>query len=66
MEGARLLKRDDVVAYTQITVPTIYYLMDQGRFPRPIRVGKRSVRWVREEIDQWVNERTQERDLETQ
>jgi predicted DNA-binding transcriptional regulator AlpA len=36
-------------------------LVKAGRFPKPIKIGKRSV-WVEAEIDKWIAERIAERD----
>ena len=33
----------------------------QGSFPKRVRVGANRVAWVRQEIDQWIEERMAER-----
>ncbi len=52
-----LLRIQDVVAKCGITRAWIYILMRDGRFPAPMRVGVRAVRWRASAIDQWINER---------
>ena len=33
---------------------TIYKWIAQGLFPRPIKVGMRSVGWLESEVEQWL------------
>lgn len=39
---------------------TIYNLMNEGRFPRPVAVGARTKRWVEAEVEQWIQDRIAE------
>lgn len=50
----RVLKRRAVEVKTGLTRSALYALIAQGLFPRPIRLGLRSVGWVEGEIDQWI------------
>jgi prophage regulatory protein len=34
----------------------LYQLMKEDRFPKPVRLGKRSVRWKSLAINDWINE----------
>ena len=45
----RLLTRKQVLALVPISYPTIWKLMCQGKFPRPRKVGSRSL-WSEREI----------------
>ena len=40
----------------------VYRLMREGKFPRPVRLTGKAVRWVVAEIDDWQRERLAERD----
>ena len=53
----KLLKRPDVERLTSLSRSAIYAAMDEGAFPRPIRVGKRAVRWRQEDIERWLETR---------
>ena len=53
----RLLRRPEVEQRCGLTCSTIYRLMDEGRFPRPLRVGPKAVRWLESEIGAWVASR---------
>ncbi|MBI9092599.1 MAG: AlpA family transcriptional regulator [Desulfobacterium sp.] len=43
----------------------LYMMMNEGTFPKPIRLGPRSVGWVESEIDEWLLEKIKERDQST-
>lgn len=38
----------------------IYRLIAQGRFPKPVKIGSRSIAFVESEIDEWINQRIAE------
>lgn len=50
----RLLRREEVEARCGIARTTIYRLMREGRFPEPVKVGERAVRWPESEIKGWL------------
>ncbi len=51
-----ILRLPQVMARTGLSRSTIYLRISQGRFPRPISLGPRAVGWIKEEIDQWLEE----------
>jgi len=59
----KLLTFDDLVAsgYVRNRV-TLGRRMRKDGFPRPIKVGRRNVAWLKSEIDAWEAERIAERD----
>jgi len=40
---------------------TLYAAMDSQGFPRPIALGPRSVGWIEEEVDAWIEARRAKR-----
>ena len=50
----RLLRREEVETRCGITRSSLYRLMRGGLFPRPVKVGKRAVRWLESEISGWL------------
>jgi prophage regulatory protein len=42
--------------------PHVHRLMDAGKFPRPIKLGKNTAAWLEDDIDKWISERMAERD----
>ena len=47
-------------AYVGFGRSRIYQLIADGQFPPPIKIGKSS-RWVRAEIDEWLNKQVEAR-----
>lgn len=42
---------------------TIYKYIADGTFPKPVSLGGRAVAWVKEEVEDWTNEKINEREL---
>jgi predicted DNA-binding transcriptional regulator AlpA len=51
----RLLDKNDILAITNVTFPTIWAWMRAGKFPRSRVVGGKSM-WLSDEIDAWLTE----------
>lgn len=49
-----LLKIDDVMKRVQISQAEIYRRMAAGDFPRPLKLGHRTVRWPASWVSAWV------------
>ena len=49
-----LLRRREVEERYSLSRSTIYAMMSEGRFPRPINVGRRSVRWRLSDLESWL------------
>ncbi|HBP1718579.1 TPA: helix-turn-helix transcriptional regulator [Pseudomonas aeruginosa] len=60
----RIIRLQEVMATTGLARSTIYKLISEGTFPKPVPLGGRSVGWVEEEVQDWVLERIEERDAE--
>lgn len=48
-----LMKLPDVMRETALCRSSIYAAISEGRFPSPVRIGKRAVAWREEDIDAW-------------
>lgn len=53
----RLLRRPEVENRTGLSRSTIYELVKEGRFPRPVKLGKRAVAWRESDIAAWIEAR---------
>ena len=53
----RLLRISEVEARTGLSRSTIYEWSADGRFPPPVRLSDRVVRWVEAEVEAWLRER---------
>lgn len=47
----RLIEVRNRVPYSR---STIYQLIAQGKFPKPISLGARAVAWLESDIDEWI------------
>lgn len=61
-QKSRFLKRNEMTPITGISVPFSYKLEKQGRFPKRVNLnpdpdGKPVTRWVRDEVEAWVEDR---------
>ncbi|WP_272582107.1 MULTISPECIES: helix-turn-helix transcriptional regulator [unclassified Providencia] len=48
-----------ITALTGLTNKWFYKLIQDGEFPKPIKLG-RSSRWLKSEVEQWLQKRIQE------
>ena len=55
----KILRLPLVEDRTGLPRSTIYLKVSQGEFPQPISLGYRSVGWVEEEINSWIEQRIQ-------
>ena len=55
--ATRFLRVSEVQARTSLGRSTIYRWSAEGRFPRPIWLSERVVRWIEAEVDEWVRKR---------
>ena len=52
-----LLRREEVEKRYSVSRSWIYSQMRAGRFPEPIRISLRAVRWRVADLDKWAKER---------
>jgi prophage regulatory protein len=63
LENSQLLRADQVFGrYGFPTCDAMKQAVRRGEFPRPIKIGKRSVAWLVADLDAWVARRVAERD----
>ena len=68
----RLIRLPEVLSRTGYGRTTIYRKMEDGSFPRSVKLGgppvdpeafdSRAVAWIEDEVDQWIESRIEERD----
>jgi prophage regulatory protein len=54
----RILRLPTVRAITGLSRSSIYQMVSNGSFPRPIPLGTRAVGWLGSEVVDWVAQRT--------
>ena len=50
----RLLRRSEVEAWTGLSTTTIYRMMRANKFPLPLKISAKAVRWWASEIEAWL------------
>ena len=53
----RLIRLPDVESTTGCKKSTIYLMIGEGRFPKPVRLSSRHVAWPESAVLQWVQDR---------
>jgi len=52
-----ILRRDQVEQATGLPRSTLYAMISRGEFPRPVRLGLRSVGWFEQDVADWQKSR---------
>ena len=56
-QNKKLLRKPLVSEITGLAYSTIYYLIKKGTFPKPVKLGLRSVAWREKDIFEWIDSR---------
>lgn len=67
MKDLSLIRPNELADLLSISIPTLYRMINNGELPPKVRIGKRAVGWRRSQIEDWMDERTEEpKELEAQ
>lgn len=55
LKSDRLMRRSEVQKVTGISTSVLYREINEGTFPAPVRIGKRTVAWKASEIAAWID-----------
>lgn len=55
--GPPFLRMPTVMRMTGLGRSTIYRMIAESKFPRPVRLGTRAVAWRRADLDRWSETR---------
>lgn len=56
----KFLRRPAVEQMTGLPTSSLYFEIDEGRFPKPVKIGVRSVAWLESDIVEWQQARLAE------
>jgi len=59
----RLIRLKQVMECTGLARSTVYKFIAEGDFPKPVKLGARMVAWVESEIQDWIQEKIEQRQL---
>ena len=51
-----ILRRHELEKKLQISRSSIYAMISEGKFPTPIKVGRRAVGWRSSDIEKWLED----------
>ncbi|ECU9386452.1 TPA: AlpA family transcriptional regulator [Salmonella enterica subsp. enterica serovar Concord] len=60
-QSHRLLRLPQLLDKTGLKRAQVYAYMKTGYFPKSIKIGPSSVAWLESEIDDWINEKLNNR-----
>jgi len=58
----KLITRKRVSELTGLPASSVYYFVNQGVLPKPIRLTERCSRWIESEIEEFIDGREKERE----
>lgn len=56
---SELLSKAEVLHYLHISRWVLDKLVSAGEFPKPIRISERIVKWRKNDVEQWIKDRSQ-------
>ena len=56
-----ILRLPEVKKRTGLARSTIYLRMNQGNFPKQLKLGSRTSGWIESEVEQWVANQIEQR-----
>ena len=59
----KVLRLNGVILTTGLARSTIYKLISEDKFPRPVLLTGRSVGWIESEVVDWIRSRVAEREV---
>jgi len=59
-----IIRLPQVIQKTGLSRSSIYAAIANGKFPKQIKLTKRSSGWLESEVDSWISSRVAERDSE--
>jgi len=62
--GPTILRVRQVIARTGLPLSSLYQMVHDGEFPKPVPLARRSVGWVLSEVDSWIAQRIASREAE--
>ena len=53
----RILRRSEIETVIGLSRSSIYNMMAEGTFPKPMRLGRRAVGWLESDVTDWLSNR---------
>lgn len=62
----RFIRLDELISKTGLGRSTIYRMMDNGEFPKPISLTSNKVAWLQSEVNNWMQSKVEQRNHKTE
>ena len=57
MQSPTIMRLPEVLQRTGLSRSTIYDMVGSGDFPRQVKIGRRAVGWMSNDVDRWIRQR---------
>lgn len=64
--GIALIRKNQLLQNIPLAASTLYEEIAQGRFPKPIKIGRRASAWSVSEVKAWLDGKLYSRNVSTQ
>jgi prophage regulatory protein len=58
----KFIRIKQVAEMTTLSIPSIYRLASEGKFPKQIKLAENSSRWLESEVMDYINKKIEARD----
>lgn len=59
MNDLELIRPNKLAELLDISIPTLYRMINEGELPPKVAISKRAVGWKRSQIEDWIEKRTE-------
>jgi prophage regulatory protein len=56
-QPTRVLRPAEVARRTGLSIPTLWRMRRDGKFPQPFRLSKGAVAWLEADVERWIADR---------
>lgn len=63
--GIVLIRKDQLLQNIPLGASTLYEEIAQGRFPKPVKIGRRASAWLMSEVEAWLDGKLSTRNVST-
>lgn len=53
--GIALIRKNQLLQNIPLGASTLYEEIAQGRFPKPVKIGRRASAWLMSEVEAWLD-----------
>ena len=59
MATTTIWRLPEVLRQTGLSRSTIYEMISRGEFPRQVKLGRRAVGWIANDVDEWIHSKVE-------